>query len=281
MARTNETVAADIEGITALVIDRAQRGDPLSPSGVVLLVRQYRAGRTGVDEVLGDGLARAVDRRLDDQTTIERARWVTAFAEATTVSEDPRLADAARAAIETLVGEWPSLTIVDEAGASIDACLSASALVERRTLVGSGVDELERIVAAAYRPGFGIAHTIEARAHERGGVADHVRMASALLTAFDLTGRLPYSMLAEELIQSSRPALLSTLDFAVGCDASRVVGRLARLHADADYRGAAVMATSADYRADASRILARLPDQLRGADADAALYALALQDQHT
>ena len=36
----------------------------------------------------------------------------------------------------------------------------------------------------------------------RGGLTDHVRSASTLLTAYMLTARLPYAMLADELMQS-------------------------------------------------------------------------------
>jgi hypothetical protein len=56
--------------------------------------------------------------------------------------------------------------------------------------VQDAIDQLERVVGGSYRPGDGLVG-------ERDGIAcaaalgDHVRAASALLTAFELTGRLP------------------------------------------------------------------------------------------
>src|SRR5262245_4830360 len=112
-----------MERITASAVDSARRGRLLGPCAVALLVRQYRRGRDDVGEVLGDALALALGRSLEDRTTLARARWVSAFAEATSISEDGRLADAAREGIGVLSSEWPTLTIVGEAAASIDACL--------------------------------------------------------------------------------------------------------------------------------------------------------------
>ncbi len=61
------------------------------------------------------------------------------------------------------------------------------------------IDQLERVVGGSYRPGEGLVRDLDG-VRARGSVDDHVRGASALLTAFEITGRLPYSMLAEELI---------------------------------------------------------------------------------
>ena len=80
----------------------------------------------------------------------------------------------------------------------------------------AAIDELERLVGAAYRarrrPRRGRRRTARAR------LADHVSAASALLTAFECTGRLPYSMLAEELMQFAARTL-------VGCRRGRVLRR--------------------------------------------------------
>ena len=109
-----------------------------------------------------------------------------------------------------------------------------------------------------------------------------MRAASALLTAFEITGRLPYSMLAEELVQLSVRELLDEAggDTLVGhCEAARVLCRLAALHDDPEYRGAAVIAADADYRSDAARILAvQSPRTLTASLAQAAAYGLALLD---
>ena len=87
-------------------------------------------------------------------------------------------------------------------------------------------------------------------------------------------------MLAEELIQDARRGPWDEGDLIVHCGAARVLCRLAALHADDAYRGAAVIATGADYRGDASRILesqsARALDRARSGPDESAAYALAL-----
>ena len=212
-----------------------------------------------------------------------------AFAEAATLSDDGRLVDAVRDLIARLVAEWPSITSVDDAAVSIDACLSAAHCSDPRELVPRAIDELERVVAAAYRPGAGVAHRIDTAAHERGGLSDHVRLAAALLTAYAMTGRLPYSMLAEELMQAAithlRPGrsgaeahVEGQVDFVLGCEAARVLCRLAALHGDDEYRRAAVIRGDADYRADAGEVLARLSGRVAESGADIALYGLALDE---
>src|SRR5205823_1361079 len=125
-------------------------------------------------------------------------------------------------------------------------------------------------------PGGGVAHRIDGASHARGGFGDHVRAAAALLTAYGITARLPYSMLAEELMQGSRGDISSSDDFVLSCEAVRVLSRLAALHADPEYRGAAVIASEADYRADAEHVLSRWAATAVRGHAAAALYALAL-----
>jgi hypothetical protein len=262
-----------IENVTATVLERAARGDALSPAALTFLVRRYRAtGQQDVCDVLGNALAVALERHGDDRGTAERAEWLRAFTEALTVSDDARLADAARSLIALLASEWPaggverpgpSTTRVAQAAAAVDACLFASPLVDPKDVIPRAIDELERVVAAAYRPGEDI-----------GDLSDSVHAASALLTAFELTGRLPYSMLAEELTQTVR----TPDDFATCCEAARVLCRLARLHDDAEYRGAAVIKPGADYRADAERILARASTRLDDPAVDPARYGLALDE---
>ena len=54
--------------------------------------------------------------------------------------------------------------------------------------------------------------------------------------------------------------------------------RLAALHRDATYRGAAVVAPEADYAMDAMRILAAQTAALTDGGLDAALFGLALHE---
>jgi uncharacterized protein YyaL (SSP411 family) len=122
-----------------------------------------------------------------------------------------------------------------------------------------------------------VGHRIHRGDSPRGSLTDHVGLASALLTAFHLTSRLPYSMLAEELVQTSMPTIAGDPPFGEACDAARVLCRLAALHDDADYRASAVIA-DADYRADAERVLERLAARLDESGADLALFGLALSE---
>jgi hypothetical protein len=92
-------------------------------------------------------------------------------------------------------------------------------------------------------------------------------------------------MLAEELMQGigrseggvggDRLADIRP-DFMTNCEAARVLARLARLHADADYRKAAVVAPNADYRRDAARLLAEQSLHALSLGAGGSIYALAL-----
>jgi uncharacterized protein YyaL (SSP411 family) len=260
-----------IERVTAVVVERAERGDALSPSALLFLVRRYlAASEPDVSGVLGHALAGALAQRFDGLSTADRAAWLRAFAEAVAVSEDPRLAEAARDLIAGLADEWPALSgvegrlaaVVADAAASVEACLVASHLVDAQVLVPRAIDELERIVSAVYHPGQSV-----------GDAADHVCLASALLTAYEATGRLPYSMLAEELMQGAE-----VQSFAVGCDAVRVWSRLAALHDDQAYRSAAVIKADAAYRAVAMRTLEQLSTALADPRLDAARYGLALDE---
>jgi hypothetical protein len=265
--------------ILACVLDRAARGDTLQPAALIVLLRQYRrTGRQDICDLLGDALAAALARHTGDRTTIGRAGWLNAFVEAAAVTEDARVGDAARALTAALANEWPSIAFVDQAAISIDACLAASHLGDPRALIPRAVDELERVVAGGYRPGAGVSHTIDGRRHERGGLSDHVRLASALITAYAATARLPYSMLAEELMQVPQDWLGPGADVVLSCEAARTLCRLAALHDDDEYRRAAVIRAGADYRADAGRILEQLSPRLTESGCDVALYGLALDE---
>jgi hypothetical protein len=266
-----------IERVTAIVVERVTRGDGLSPSALLFLVRRYlAASEPDVSGVLGYALAAALAQPFDESTTPERAAWLRAFVEAIDVSEDPRLAETARNLIAALAAEWPSLTRIGDAAPSIEAGLAASSLVDPRELVPRAIDELERIVGAVYHPGQRV-----------GDVADHVCLASALLTAYEATGRLPYSMLAEELMQAHqvllRPCSAGTEvdlqeNFNVSCDAVRVWSRLAALHDDEAYRSSAVIKADAAYRAEALRMLEQLTTALDDPRLDVGRYGLALDE---
>jgi len=113
------------------------------------------------------------------------------------------------------------------------------------------VDALESLVRRSYEPGDGLVGL---------DAAAHLHCASALLAAFDLSGRLPYAMLAEELLRHARrhgfhaDSGLFDVDFGANCVALRVLCRVAALHADADYVAAAVIAPGSHDEADARQL---------------------------
>ncbi len=97
-------------------------------------------------------------------------------------------------------------------------------------------------------------------------------------------------MLAEELMQFARRTLWDAgvggffdgdsgeKPFALNCDAASVLSRLARLHGSDEYQRAAVVASDADYRRDAERILQWLAPVAAELGMAAAVYGLAATD---
>jgi len=274
---------AELEEVTACVTAAVAAGEPADAAAATLVLRRYLDADADTDaaplqDVLGLALARALASADDDATVHGRAAWLTLFVEATAVADDERIHPAVERLAGALRAEWSAQARIDELSASLEACLRAAPVLDSRDLVQDAVDHLERMIGGAYRPGEGLAR-------DRGGVrqrcdaADHVRAASALLTAFELTGRLPYSMLAEELIAIAVREPFADADLVIHCEAARTLCRLARLHDDPDYRGAAVIATGADYRAHAARILSAQSARARaGSTSSAAAYGLALRD---
>lgn len=266
---------ADLEAIAARIARAASADEPLPVDAARLLVREYvRAPREEIAAALGTALARALEAAVAQHEEATRAAYLMLLAEASVVSDDARLADAARTLSDSLRAAWGGDQAARAAGiggaaASIDACVRVARAFDMRDLVQPAIDELERLVAAVYRPGHGLLG---------GLLGAHVAFASTLLTCFDLTARLPYSMLAEELMQAVRRESDGT-DAARDCAAVRVLCRLAALHDDPGYRAAAVLAPDADYRGDAARMLRMHAGLANAASlAAAARYGLALGD---
>jgi hypothetical protein len=229
-----------------------------------LLLRRYQSGASSDrndDETIGRALANALDHQVADASVAGRAAWVELFVEASALSNDERLVPAVGALTAGLRTSWATGPLADQCTA-IAGCLHAAALPAFRSGAADAVDELERIVGRAYEPGEHI-----------GSFADQVRAASALLVAYALSGRLPYPMLAEELMQARR--IDETADFVTACEAARVLCRLAALHDDAGYRAAALIAPGADYRRDAGLLMDARTDEALRKGAGGAIYALA------
>jgi len=247
-----------------------------SATTVLFLLRHYLASDSDeVRDALGLALAHALERAPHDARPVDRAAWLTLLVEAAAIADDDRIAAAAQSLAASLTSTWPAEDGLRDGLASVDACLRASAVVESADLVSRAVDELERIVGDTYRPGEGLLDRRSAPA----STGDHVRAAMALLTAFEYTGRLPYSMLAEELMQIARRRLAENAEFVACCEAARALCRLAALHDAAEYRAAAIVAPDADYRVDAARLLEfQAPHVAAAPLADAALYGIALRE---
>jgi len=202
-----------LEWVTDTVLQALAGDEPLTAPALTFLLRRYAATeREDLREALESGLARAVESQLSEAPCDERAAWLMLFVEATAVSADERLHTAAVDLVSSLVPEWERQEYVDQAAVSIDACLAASEVFDIPDLVQTTIDGLERVVGTAYRPGEGVAHLVTDPGGARGLLADHVRCASALLTAYWRTARLPYSMLAEELMQFARRTLWDERD---------------------------------------------------------------------
>ena len=270
---------AELEEAAARAAEAAAGEDAVDAAVPALLLRRYlAAGGETLQDTLGLALARALALAGSDPAVVGRAAWLTLLVEATAVADDQRILPAAVALIAGLQAAWPALTRIDELAASVEACLRAAEIVDPGGLVQDAIDHLERVIGGSYRPGDGLVRERDG-IRVRCGIDDHVRSASALLTAFELTGRLPYAMLAEELIAIARREPEASGELVIRCELARVLCRLAALHDDPGYRGAAVIATGADYRAEASRVLSAESARARaGTPSAAAAYGLALLD---
>jgi len=284
-----------IEWLTTGILEAVVDAERVEPTALLYLLRRYVATDRGdLRDALGQSLASALAHAAADATD-ERERWLTLFIETAAVSDDDRLPAAAGVLVSSLRAEWTAVKEVDRAASSVEACLHAAEILAAHELVPAAIDELERIVGATYRPGYGVGHFIDRPDRERGRLADQVRTASALLTGYAHSGRLPYSMLAEELIQFARRTLWDDGDggffdsptagdgrpgrakpFAINCEAARVLCRLEVLHLDSEYRAGAIVAEASDYAGDAARTLASQTPNLRARGLDAAVYGVAL-----
>lgn len=256
------------------VVRALARGTPPTPASLRFLLRRYGASsRDDLADRLGRALAVALGLAASATTTTDRAAWLQLLGEASRVSPDERMPAAVASLVDTLAGEWGTNAPLDAAALAIDACLASAGDDRRAAIVPRAIDELERLASRAYVPGRPV--------RDAGAV---VRLASALLTAFVETARLPYAMLAEELVQSvfrdarDRESGRLVASFEVNCEAVVVLIRLGVLHASADYRSGAVIAAGANYFLDADRILASLARE-SPADLRVGAFGLALAER--
>jgi hypothetical protein len=289
---SDRVIIAAVERLTAAVVEALRHETP-TPPAVRFLIRRYLA--TGLEDIRA-ALEPALTASLElsrQASADEQPAWLMMLADAAAVSDDDRIHESARALASVVQAGWGRRQRVRIAAAGVDACLRLNVPGLAEDSVQRSVDELERLVAAAYQPGEGI---VEATFEGRPRLASQFIVASALLTGFERTDRLPYSMLAEELIQfASRsfrdaagagftdgddaPDTSAASTFAINCEAAAVLMRLAALHASADYRRDAVLAAGADYGRDATHILARLAPAAVELGLAGAVYGLAAADR--
>jgi uncharacterized protein YyaL (SSP411 family) len=281
--------------ITEILLRADARGEPLGPYAVTFLVRRYVAtGATELRGVLERGLTSALEGLATGHHP--KADWLHTLCEAAAVSDDKRILDAVADAANGLRAEWPGRGAIAQSMRSVDACLTAAAILsaapaglQARTttdhgLIGAAVDELERVIGIAYHPGEMLPRSVDRPEDADGGIEEHVAAATALLTAHDVTARLPYSMLAEELIQALRTSrgpegpLYTERWSTERCALARVLCRLARLHDDEEYRRAAVIARSCDYRADAKAVLDAMAPQDAESAEGASMFGVAMDE---
>ena len=265
-----EIIAAAVEEVGRVVLDALARGEAPTADALRLLLRGYATtGRDDFRDALEPGLALALEISADSSSA-DRPGWLILFAEAADASEDARLVDVATDLATKARMTWGGKMPLVQLANSIDAYLRTIALLAREASISDqmqpAIDQLEHI-ASHYEPGQGLSDAL----------GDQMSVAGALLTAFQYTARLPYSMLAEELVQQSRRALwdANRPSFEVSCAAASVLCRLAALHQSEEYRAAAVIAPAADYAADAARILEDLAPAVPGRGLAGAAYGLA------
>ena len=282
-----------------------------TPGALRLLLRRYAAtGRTDLGAALEPALGQAlvsIHDLLDGAVDLRPGReddsvgWLMLILEAASLSEDHRLPESATRLASTLRARWPSHGPIAVAMRSIEGCLVAASVldppVDGAELIAASIDELERLAGLAYQPGERLCHFIDDSAGTLGTASDHMTTASTLLTAYAITGRLPYSMLAEELIETARQiwwdreagAFSLRNDGEIGqeqeleilvinCDAARVFCRLATLHADAEYREHAAFNRQVDYVGHARSILAAMASTYRSHGLAAVGYGLAVEE---
>jgi hypothetical protein len=282
----DDVIRGAVEQGTVAVLAALARDEAPTSAALRFLLRSYSAtGRDDVRDAIEPALARALEL-APSAPPVEQPRWLLLFAEAAAMSVDDRLQSMAAGLVMHVRSTWGRERPLDVAAAGVDACLRAAALVSIGDLTQSAIDELERLVGSTYQPGQGVSRKL----------ADQIAVASALITAYQISERLPYSMLAEELLQAARRTMWDeergafsesgtdageqTL-FALNCEAVTVLSRLAALHRSTEYREAAVIAPGADYDDDAGRILELLAAAAPAHGLEGAVYGLAAAEHQS
>jgi len=157
---------------------------------------------------------------------------------------------------------------VDKNAMMAGAFIRAAALFDDVWLRDFALKSLEAVIVPAYTPGQGVAHVTGANGVKgvRGLLTDQIHVASALIWAHAATGRLPYSMLAAEVLQHAVRTMWDeaggsfrdrvdvhdpVAPFELNCHAACVLDRLGVLTGDAAYQDRArviLQSLAAEYR---------------------------------
>jgi uncharacterized protein YyaL (SSP411 family) len=141
----------------------------------------------------------------------------------------------------------------------VQTALHAAAVFDDDGLRDFAIKSLERVLLSCYKPGAGVAHFFDSQPRVRGLLADQFAMSAACLDAFEVTGNIVYEMMAEELAHYAIRVLWDEAEggfvdrafdeadppigllnqpikpFAVNCDASRTLRRLAEASGEREF----------------------------------------------
>lgn len=166
-------------------------------------------------------LAHTRDWRMPDGEKLlaVNAELLHLYADAAHTFDGPPLMEVARgvlgfsARLALEGGGWAASTWTDDESTAIDRSMftGANAVMISATLHAAGlmgdshagaqaIAALERVLSGTYRPGAGVARELSTTEDVRGIFEDQVAMAAAALDAAEATGRVPYQMMAEELM---------------------------------------------------------------------------------
>lgn len=140
-------------------------------------------------------------------------------------------------------GDGGRRQFTDANAQTASAMLRAAGAFDDDRLGQRALDAFERVLLSSYKPGDGVGHQAGG---VRGLLGDQVAMAAASLDAWEATGRMPYRMMAEELMHyavrtmadeeggfrdraadDAEPIVPVAKPFLLNCDAAIVLQRLA------------------------------------------------------
>jgi hypothetical protein len=278
-----------------------------------------RHGVDELDDASRDALEAALGRAIAGPARIleaglagsaEAVEWLPVFVRVAALSSDPRVAAIVADLVARVRRHWPSQGAVADGAFAVASCLAAVDLLDAlvppdasgaarreadpvRALLQATLDELEGLVHRAYQPGAGMREMLDGEPGSNAGeLLAQIATADALLRAHAVTGRVPYAMLAEELVLVAKRRWWQEPAGGFGAVGDEIAGRapsahglsvavlcgLARAVSGAEWRRASDDA-GASYRHDAERVLARLGRRPQSAAGRArADYALALAE---